>query len=54
MAIKEITVCPVCEGQAFVKIIIGLEENPKHFLKCVKCGREFPEFEACDGESCKI
>jgi formate dehydrogenase maturation protein FdhE len=54
VAIKEINVCPVCEGKDFVKIVVGYEGNPKKFLKCTKCGREFPELVACDGDNCKI
>jgi DNA-directed RNA polymerase subunit RPC12/RpoP len=46
--------CPVCSGKDFGKIIIGFEGNPKKFLKCTQCGKEFPEVEPCNGESCKI
>lgn len=46
--------CPVCGGFDFANIMKGYEDNPKHFLKCTRCGREFEEPKACDDESCKI
>lgn len=51
---KDISWCPICGGQDFVKLIRGYEGNPIKVLKCSQCGREFPETVPCDDETCKI
>ena len=50
-------VCPICQNKDFIDIIIGVEEKPKHYLKCTKCYKEFDYKELtpkCEGETCNI
>jgi transposase-like protein len=50
-------VCPICQSQDFIDIIIGVENKPTHMLKCTKCFKEFDYKEItpqCIGETCNI
>jgi len=50
-------ICPICKGDDFIDIVIGLENKPTHMLKCTQCYKEFDYKELtpkCEGETCNI
>jgi transposase-like protein len=50
-------VCPICQNHDFIDIIIGVEQKPKHYLKCTKCFKEFDYKEltpTCEGDICNV
>ena len=50
-------VCPICQNHDFIDIIIGVEQKPKHYLKCTKCFKEFDYKEltpTCEGDTCNV
>lgn len=50
-------VCPICQNEEFIDIIIGVENKPKHYLKCTKCLKEYGYQELtpkCEGDTCNV
>jgi hypothetical protein len=50
-------ICKICKNDDFIDFFLGIENKPKHFLKCTKCLKEYAYTELtpeCEGENCKI
>jgi hypothetical protein len=36
--------CVICGNTEFAKFMRGFEEYPRKFIKCTRCGKEYPEY----------